>query len=96
VSASTKASGESACPATWSASRRARHQRARTSGVRGGRPSNATKTWAHTPVEVGTVEGRMLDLTDLDERKIGSLAMIYLGDNFKVGVGYNFNDSRTT
>ncbi len=42
----------------------------------------------------GTVEGRMLDLTDLDERKIGSLFTIYryLGDNMKVGVGYNFTD----
>jgi hypothetical protein len=42
----------------------------------------------------GTVEGRMLDLTDLDERKIGSLFTIYryLGDNVKVGVGYNFTD----
>jgi len=42
----------------------------------------------------GTVEGRMLDLTDLNERKIGSLFTIYryLGDNLKVGVGYNFTD----
>jgi hypothetical protein len=42
----------------------------------------------------GTVEGRMLDLTDLDERKIGSMFTIYryLGNNFKVGVGYNFTD----
>jgi uncharacterized repeat protein (TIGR01451 family) len=42
----------------------------------------------------GTVEGRMLDLTDLDERKIGSMFTIYryLGDNLKVGVGYNFTD----
>jgi uncharacterized repeat protein (TIGR01451 family) len=42
----------------------------------------------------GTVEGRMLDLTDLDERKIGSMVTVYryLGENFKVGVGYNFTD----
>jgi uncharacterized repeat protein (TIGR01451 family) len=42
----------------------------------------------------GTVEGRMLDLTDLDERKIGSMVTVYryFGDHFKVGVGYNFSD----
>ena len=42
----------------------------------------------------GTVEGRMLDLTDLDERKIGSLITVYrhFGENLKVGVGYNFTD----
>jgi hypothetical protein len=36
----------------------------------------------------------MLDLTDLDERKIGSMFTIYrhLGDHMKVGVGYNFTD----
>jgi hypothetical protein len=42
----------------------------------------------------GTVEGRMLHLPDLDERRAGSLFTIYryLGDNLKVGVGYNFTD----
>jgi uncharacterized repeat protein (TIGR01451 family)/fimbrial isopeptide formation D2 family protein len=42
----------------------------------------------------GTLEGRMLDLTDLDERKTGALFTVYrhLGDNLKVGVGYNFTD----
>jgi len=42
----------------------------------------------------GTVEGRMLDLTDLNERKSGALFTVYryLGDNLKVGVGYNFTD----
>ncbi len=40
------------------------------------------------------VEGRMLDLTNLDERRMGALFSIsrYLGDNFKIGVGYNFTD----
>jgi hypothetical protein len=42
----------------------------------------------------GQIEGRMLDLTDLDERKIGAMFTIYrqLGDHMKVGVGYNFTD----
>ncbi len=42
----------------------------------------------------GTVEGRMLDMPDLDERRSGALITVnrYLGDHFKVGVGYNFTD----
>jgi hypothetical protein len=42
----------------------------------------------------GSVEGRMLDLRDLSERRSGALLAIYryLGDHFKVGVGYNFTD----
>ena len=42
----------------------------------------------------GTLEGRMLDLPDLDERRSGALVTLYryLGENFKVGVGYNFTD----
>jgi flagellar motor protein MotB len=42
----------------------------------------------------GSLEGRMLDLPDLDERRSGALVAIYryLGDHFKVGVGYNFTD----
>jgi hypothetical protein len=42
----------------------------------------------------GSLEGRMLDLTDLDERRSGALVTLsrYLGDHFKVGVGYNFTD----
>jgi lipopolysaccharide assembly outer membrane protein LptD (OstA) len=42
----------------------------------------------------GSVEGRMLHLPDLDERRSGALLVIYryLGDHFKVGVGYNFTD----
>jgi hypothetical protein len=41
-----------------------------------------------------SAEGRMLHLPDLDERRIGALLAIYryLGDHFKVGVGYNFTD----
>jgi hypothetical protein len=39
-------------------------------------------------------EGRMLDLPDLDERRAGGLFTMYryLGDHFKVGVGYNLTD----
>jgi hypothetical protein len=41
-----------------------------------------------------SVEGRMLHLPDLDERRSGALLAVYryLGDHFKVGVGYNFTD----
>ena len=40
------------------------------------------------------VEGRMLDMSDLDERKTGALAAVsrYFGDHVKLGVGYNFTD----
>jgi hypothetical protein len=36
----------------------------------------------------------MLHLPDLDERRTGALVSIsrYLGDHFKVGIGYNFTD----
>jgi uncharacterized repeat protein (TIGR01451 family) len=39
-------------------------------------------------------EGRMLDLTDLDELRSGALLSIsrYLGEHLKVGIGYNFTD----
>ena len=39
-------------------------------------------------------EGRMLELPDLDERRSGALLSVYryLGENVKVGVGYNFTD----
>jgi hypothetical protein len=42
----------------------------------------------------GSVEGRMLDLTDLSERRTGALVAIYryLGKHFKIGSGDNFND----
>ena len=41
-----------------------------------------------------TLEGRLLDLPDLDESRSGALVTLYrhLGDHFKVGVGYNFTD----
>jgi hypothetical protein len=41
-----------------------------------------------------TLEGRMLSLTDLGERRSGALLGIYryLGEHFKIGVGYNFTD----
>ena len=40
------------------------------------------------------VESRLLDMPDLGEHKLGALAAIsrYVGDHFKVGVGYNFAD----
>jgi hypothetical protein len=39
-------------------------------------------------------EGRMLDLPDVSQRKIGALGAIYryLGKHLKVGAGYNFTD----
>jgi flagellar motor protein MotB len=42
----------------------------------------------------GSVEGRMLALPDLRERRSGALLAVYryLGDHFKVGIGYNFTD----
>jgi len=42
----------------------------------------------------GTLEGRMLALPDLKERRSGALVGLYryIGDHFKVGVGYNFTD----
>jgi flagellar motor protein MotB len=40
------------------------------------------------------VEGRLLDMPDLNERRSGALATVsrYLGDHLKVGIGYNFTD----
>jgi len=40
------------------------------------------------------VEGRVLDLPDLDERRSGALVTLYrqVGKNVKLGVGYNFTD----
>ena len=40
------------------------------------------------------VEGRMLDLRDVSQRRSGALAAVYryIGKNMKVGVGYNFTD----
>jgi len=42
----------------------------------------------------GLVEGRMLHLPNLDERRSGALIALYryLGEHFKIGVGYNFTD----
>ena len=42
----------------------------------------------------GMIEGRMLELPDLDEQRMGALVGIYryLGKNVKAGVGYNFTD----
>ncbi|HEX5764261.1 MAG TPA: hypothetical protein VFY27_01740 [Woeseiaceae bacterium] len=40
------------------------------------------------------VEGRILDMPDLNERREGMLLVVsrYVGDHTKVGVGYNFSD----
>jgi flagellar motor protein MotB len=40
------------------------------------------------------LELRMLDLPDLDQRRIGALAAVYryFGEHMKAGVGYNFTD----
>ncbi len=39
-------------------------------------------------------EGRLLDMADLNESRSGALLTIsrYMGDNLKLGVGYNFTD----
>jgi hypothetical protein len=41
-----------------------------------------------------SLELRMLDLPDLEDRRSGAVFSVYryLGDHFKVGVGYNFTD----
>ena len=40
------------------------------------------------------VEGRVLDMPDLNEQRSGALAAVsrYLGDHLKIGLGYNFTD----
>jgi hypothetical protein len=40
------------------------------------------------------VEGRVLNMTDLNEKRSGALIVIsrYLGRHIKVGMGYNFTD----
>jgi len=40
------------------------------------------------------LEGRVLNMPDIDERRSGALATIsrYLGDHLKIGLGYNFTD----
>jgi hypothetical protein len=42
----------------------------------------------------GLLEGRMLDMLDLDEQRSGALVAVYryVGKHFKVGAGYNFTD----
>ena len=42
----------------------------------------------------GLLEGRILDMPDLEERRTGTLVTLYryLGDNLKIGVGYSFAD----
>jgi hypothetical protein len=50
--------------------------------------------WRFTRNWEGSVEGRMLHLPDLGERRSGALITLYryLGKHFKVGVGYSFTD----
>ena len=40
------------------------------------------------------IEGRILDVSAADDRRAGILAALYrhVGDNVKIGVGYNFTD----
>jgi flagellar motor protein MotB len=42
----------------------------------------------------GLMEGRMLDMTDLNEQRSGALVAVYryVGKHFKIGAGYNFTD----
>jgi len=42
----------------------------------------------------GLIEGRMLEMTDLNEQRSGALVALYryLGSHVKVGLGYNFTD----
>ncbi len=42
----------------------------------------------------GSLEARMLQLPDLQDRRSGAVLSLYryLGDHFKIGVGYNFTD----
>jgi hypothetical protein len=42
----------------------------------------------------GMLEGRMLDMLDLNEQRSGALVALYryVGKHFKVGAGYNFTD----
>ncbi|MEZ4334496.1 MAG: OmpA family protein [Myxococcota bacterium] len=41
-----------------------------------------------------SIEGRLLELPDLNERRAGALATLYryFGDHLKAGIGYNFTD----
>jgi hypothetical protein len=40
------------------------------------------------------LEGRLLKMVDIGEQRAGALAVVsrYVGDHFKVGIGYNFTD----
>jgi hypothetical protein len=42
----------------------------------------------------GLVEGRVLEMTDLSDKRSGALVVVsrYLNERFKVGAGYNFTD----
>ena len=42
----------------------------------------------------GLLEARTLDLPDVDQRRAGALVTVYryLGEHFKLGLGYNFTD----
>jgi len=42
----------------------------------------------------GMIEGRVLEMPDLNDRRAGTLVVVSrsLNEHFKVGVGYNFTD----
>jgi hypothetical protein len=42
----------------------------------------------------GMLEGRMLDMSDIDEQRSGALIGVYryLGTHMKIGAGYNFTE----
>jgi hypothetical protein len=42
----------------------------------------------------GLIEGRLLDLPDVQDRRSGALLVVsrYLGSHLKIGTGYNFTD----
>lgn len=50
--------------------------------------------WHFTHRWDATLEGRLLDLPDAQDRKSGALLALYrhIGKNVKIGVGYNFTD----
>ncbi len=50
--------------------------------------------WRFRDLWEATLEGRLLELPDLDERRAGALVGLYryFGDHLKAGLGYNFTD----
>ena len=50
--------------------------------------------WRFQNLWEATLEGRLLELPDVDERRAGALVALYryFGDHLKAGLGYNFTD----